>query len=59
MKKQITNNWSARRNKSFNPKKSYSDKKVFSRFKLFIEYEGTRYSGWQNRKMQRQFRELL
>ena len=50
MKKQIRNNWSARRSKSFNPKKNYSDKKVFSRFKLFIEYEGTRYSGWQKQE---------
>ncbi len=50
MKKQIRNNWSARRSKSFNPNKNYSDKKVFSHFKLFIEYEGTRYSGWQKQE---------
>jgi tRNA pseudouridine38-40 synthase len=50
MKRQIRNNWSARRSKSFNPKKNYSDEKVFSRFKLFIEYEGTRYSGWQKQE---------
>ncbi|MBE0570852.1 MAG: tRNA pseudouridine(38-40) synthase TruA [Ignavibacteriaceae bacterium] len=50
MKKQIKNSWSAKRNKSYNPKKSYSDKKIFSRFKLFIEYEGTRYSGWQKQE---------
>jgi tRNA pseudouridine38-40 synthase len=50
MKKSNRNNWSAKRNKSFSPKKSYSDQKVFSRFKLFIEYEGTRYSGWQKQE---------
>ena len=44
MKKQLKNSWSERRNKS------YSDKKIFSRFKLFIEYEGTRYSGWQKQE---------
>ena len=44
MKKKFKNSWSDRRNKS------YSDKKLFSRFKLFIEYEGTRYSGWQKQE---------
>jgi tRNA pseudouridine38-40 synthase len=34
----------------FNEKKKYSVKKDFSRFKLFIEYEGTRYSGWQKQE---------
>jgi len=40
----------------FNPKqntdkkKIFSIKKDFSRFKLFIEYEGTRYSGWQKQE---------
>lgn len=40
----------------FNPKqntdkrKNFSIKKDFSRFKLFIEYEGTRYSGWQKQE---------
>jgi tRNA pseudouridine38-40 synthase len=50
MKKSIKNNWSARSNKNYNQKKSYSDKKIFSRFKLYIEYEGTRYSGWQKQE---------
>jgi len=49
MKKSNRNNWSARSGKNYQ-KKSYSDKKVFSRFKLFIEYEGTRYSGWQKQE---------
>ena len=34
----------------FNEKKKFSDRKDFSRFKLFIEYEGTRYSGWQKQE---------
>jgi tRNA pseudouridine38-40 synthase len=34
----------------FSEKKKYSDKKDFSRFKIFIEYEGTRYSGWQKQE---------
>jgi len=50
MKKSNRNNWSARSDKNYHQKKSYSDKKVFSRFKLFIEYEGTRYSGWQKQE---------
>jgi tRNA pseudouridine38-40 synthase len=50
MKKANRNNWSARSDKKYHQKKSYSDKKVFSRFKLFIEYEGTRYSGWQKQE---------
>lgn len=50
MKKQIKNNWSEKRNKNYHQKKGYSDKKSFSRFKLFIEYEGTRYSGWQKQE---------
>ena len=50
MKKQIRKNWSERGNKNYHQKKSYSDKKIFSRFKLFIEYEGTRYSGWQKQE---------
>jgi len=49
MKKSNRNNWSARNSKNYQ-KKSYSDKKIFSRFKLFIEYEGTRYSGWQKQE---------
>jgi len=44
VKKKFKNSWSDRRNKS------YSDKKIFSRFKLAIEYEGTRYSGWQRQE---------
>ena len=50
MKKSNRNNWSARSDKNYHQKKSYSDKKVFFRFKLFIEYEGTRYSGWQKQE---------
>ena len=50
MKKSYRNNWLARSDKKYHQKKSYSDKKVFSRFKLFIEYEGTRYSGWQKQE---------
>lgn len=34
----------------FREKKKFSDRKDFSRFKLFIEYEGTRYSGWQKQE---------
>ena len=30
--------------------KSFTTTKDFSRFKLFIEYEGTRYSGWQKQE---------
>jgi len=42
--------------KEFNPRnrfdkrKIFSEKKDFSRFKLFVEYEGTRYSGWQKQE---------
>jgi tRNA pseudouridine38-40 synthase len=50
MKKSNRNNLSARSDKNYHQKKSYSDKKVFSRFKLYIEYEGTRYSGWQKQE---------
>jgi tRNA pseudouridine38-40 synthase len=50
MKKSNRNNWSTRSDKNYHKKKSYSDKKNFSRFKLFIEYEGTRYSGWQKQE---------
>jgi len=50
MKKSNRNNWSAKSDKNYHQKKSYSDKKIFSRFKLFIEYEGTRYSGWQKQE---------
>jgi len=44
------NNWSDRNKKNLYQKKSYSDRKDFSRFKIFIEYEGTRYSGWQKQE---------
>jgi len=43
-------------NQRFNEKKDFHSigkhqyKKPFSRFKLFIEYEGTRYSGWQKQE---------
>ena len=32
------------------PQKGFNTKKDFSRFKLIIEYEGTRYSGWQKQE---------
>jgi tRNA pseudouridine38-40 synthase len=50
MNKSNRNNWSARSDKNYHQKKNNSDKKIFSRFKLFIEYEGTRYSGWQKQE---------
>lgn len=34
----------------FSEKKKFSDRKDFSRFKLYVEYEGTRYSGWQKQE---------
>ncbi|MBK9098718.1 MAG: tRNA pseudouridine(38-40) synthase TruA [bacterium] len=34
----------------FSKKKKFSDRKDFSRFKLYVEYEGTRYSGWQKQE---------
>jgi len=33
-----------------NKRNAHSEKKNFSRFKLFVEYEGTRYSGWQKQE---------
>lgn len=36
--------------KSFALKRSGSDSGNFSRFKLYMEYEGTRYSGWQKQE---------
>jgi tRNA pseudouridine38-40 synthase len=36
--------------KSFEYKKSKQVSQNFSRFKLYIEYEGTRYSGWQKQE---------
>ena len=36
--------------KPFDLKKSNTGSQNFSRFKLFIEYEGTRYSGWQRQE---------
>jgi tRNA pseudouridine38-40 synthase len=50
MNKSKRNNWSDRNKKISYKKKGYSDKKIFSRFKIFIEYEGTRYSGWQKQE---------
>lgn len=42
----MSKNFNRKTKLASNPKqKSY--KKDFSRFKLFLEYEGTRYSGWQ------------
>ena len=48
-KKRYRKNGSKTTNRKFSPKftKPYKD---FSRFKLFIEYEGTRYSGWQKQE---------
>ncbi|MDZ7624872.1 MAG: hypothetical protein U5J96_10595 [Ignavibacteriaceae bacterium] len=34
----------------FSERKKFSDRKDFSRFKLYVEYEGTRYSGWQKQE---------
>lgn len=50
MNKSKRNNWSDRNRKNSYQKKNYSDRKDFSRFKIFIEYEGTRYSGWQRQE---------
>jgi tRNA pseudouridine38-40 synthase len=50
LKRERRNNWKNRKGKSQHLKKQHSDKKLFSRFKLFIEYEGTRYSGWQKQE---------
>jgi len=45
--------WKQKKN-NFNSRRSFQNKlprdKDFSRFKLFIEYEGTRYSGWQKQE---------
>jgi tRNA pseudouridine38-40 synthase len=50
MKKAGRNNWKSSERQNFHQKRQSSDKKSFSRFKLFIEYEGTRYSGWQRQE---------
>jgi tRNA pseudouridine38-40 synthase len=50
MKNAQRNNWQFKKRKNHSRKKQSSDKKIFSRFKLFIEYEGTRYSGWQKQE---------
>jgi tRNA pseudouridine38-40 synthase len=50
MKKVGRNNWKSRERTNYSQKKQSLDKKSFSRFKLFIEYEGTRYSGWQKQE---------
>ncbi len=50
MKKAERNNWKSRERQNFHQKRQGPDKKSFSRFKLFIEYEGTRYSGWQKQE---------
>jgi tRNA pseudouridine38-40 synthase len=50
MKKAGRNNWKSRERQNFHQKRQSSNKKSFSRFKLFIEYEGTRYSGWQKQE---------
>lgn len=38
------------KSKSFDFKKPYTVSQNFSRFKLYIEFEGTRYSGWQKQE---------
>ena len=50
MKKVKQNNWSERNKKNSYQKINYSERNDFSRFKLYIEYEGTRYSGWQRQE---------
>lgn len=43
-------NWKTGKRINSNKKRHSSDRKLFSRFKLFIEYKGTRYSGWQKQE---------
>jgi tRNA pseudouridine38-40 synthase len=50
MKNARRNNWQFKKRKSHTQKRQSSNKNTFSRFKLFIEYEGTRYSGWQKQE---------
>lgn len=50
MKKMKRENWETGKRINSNKKRRTSDRKLFSRFKLFIEYEGTRYSGWQKQE---------
>lgn len=50
MKKMNRENWKTGKQINSNKKRFSSDRKLFSRFKLFIEYEGTRYSGWQKQE---------
>jgi tRNA pseudouridine38-40 synthase len=50
MKKAGINIWKSRERTNYSQKKQSSDRKSFSRFKLYIEYEGTRYSGWQKQE---------
>jgi tRNA pseudouridine38-40 synthase len=50
LKKPERNNWKFGKKKNYFQKKHSSDRISFSRFKLFIEYEGTRYSGWQKQE---------
>lgn len=48
MKNRKVNNYKPRSYRKYNPVKTAG--KSFSRFKLLIEYEGTRYSGWQKQE---------
>jgi len=48
MKSRRTYKYNPNNRREFKPKKP--GEKEFSRFKLFIEYEGTRYSGWQKQE---------
>lgn len=50
MKKSGRNTWKSEKRKHSQRKRQSTDKKHFSRFKLFIEYDGTRYSGWQKQE---------
>ena len=50
MKKLIVNKKISNSKKHFKEMKRFVKEKNFSRFKLFMEYEGTRYSGWQKQE---------
>ena len=50
MKKRHISKKKAKFSKKNFPQKYSKPSKEFSRFKLFIEYEGTRYSGWQKQE---------
>ena len=50
MKNRGVNNKEFKSRNRFDNRKKFSERKDISRFKLFIEYEGTRYSGWQKQE---------